>query len=249
MSWERFGTDRSALADSARMECGVCWHVYDPAEGDDMAQIAPGTPFAALPDDWCCPTCDTAKERFLALDDDPAAEIAARLEAVYRRVHATAMRDVPVCNDALAVEAVGLAPWRHGWLGILITPWFINLVYLPGPEPGADWDGFQPGDKAVYAFPAGRFDFVKAEVEGLGRLQSCSLFSPVQEFADQATARLTAQEALKALNDADNVEDLDGTPLLAEEPQSDSRRPRREGMTRRGFLRGGKDQPETGEHA
>jgi rubredoxin len=50
-----------------RMECGVCWEVYDPAQGDDVWQVAPGTPFAALPDHWRCPRCDAARERFLEL--------------------------------------------------------------------------------------------------------------------------------------------------------------------------------------
>lgn len=57
-------------SDGARFECGVCWHVYDPQEGDDAAQIAPGTPFSALSDDWRCPNCDGAKERFLRIGDD-----------------------------------------------------------------------------------------------------------------------------------------------------------------------------------
>lgn len=50
------------------MECRICWHVYDPAEGDELGQVPPGTPFAALPADWRCPQCDAAKEMFLALD-------------------------------------------------------------------------------------------------------------------------------------------------------------------------------------
>ena len=39
----------------AIMECKICWTPYDPAEGDDTRQIAPGTPFVALPEDWKCP--------------------------------------------------------------------------------------------------------------------------------------------------------------------------------------------------
>ncbi|MBS1168080.1 MAG: Rubredoxin-type Fe(Cys)4 protein [Proteobacteria bacterium] len=53
-----------------RWECGVCWTVYDPAEGDDVAQVEPGTPFEALPDDWRCPHCDGSKLKFLRIDDD-----------------------------------------------------------------------------------------------------------------------------------------------------------------------------------
>jgi rubredoxin len=52
-----------------RMECGVCWTVYDPAEGDALGRVVPGTPFAALPEDWRCPTCDAPRSQFLRLDD------------------------------------------------------------------------------------------------------------------------------------------------------------------------------------
>ena len=57
-----------ATTDSTRMECRICWHVYDPAEGDELGQVPPGTPFAELPAQWRCPNCDAAKELFLVLD-------------------------------------------------------------------------------------------------------------------------------------------------------------------------------------
>jgi rubredoxin len=48
----------------------VCWHVYDPSEGDPVWQIPPGTPFAQLPDHWTCPNCSTTKDGFLVMSDD-----------------------------------------------------------------------------------------------------------------------------------------------------------------------------------
>lgn len=54
-------------APETRMECGVCWHVYDPAEGDSVWQIEPGVAFADLPPDWRCPECDAPREKFLRL--------------------------------------------------------------------------------------------------------------------------------------------------------------------------------------
>lgn len=50
-----------------KMECGVCWQVYDPALGDEQWQIPPGTPFAALPPHWTCPHCSAQQERFLVV--------------------------------------------------------------------------------------------------------------------------------------------------------------------------------------
>jgi rubredoxin len=64
-----YGGDAARLAADARLECGICWSVYDPAEGDAVMQVPPGTSFAALPAHWRCPTCDAPKEKFLVLAD------------------------------------------------------------------------------------------------------------------------------------------------------------------------------------
>ncbi|WP_139559220.1 rubredoxin [Methylotetracoccus oryzae] len=58
------------VAENARLECGVCWWVYDPAEGDPSTQVPPGTPFSHLPDHWRCPQCDGAPEKFLVVRDE-----------------------------------------------------------------------------------------------------------------------------------------------------------------------------------
>jgi len=55
---------------TARLECKVCWHVYDPALGDPVWQIPPGTPFSSLPGHWTCPNCSTPRDDFLLLSDD-----------------------------------------------------------------------------------------------------------------------------------------------------------------------------------
>jgi rubredoxin len=59
----------SRLSDETRLECRICWQVYDPAEGDEIEQIPPGTPFSQLPDYWRCPQCDSEKGMFLPIDD------------------------------------------------------------------------------------------------------------------------------------------------------------------------------------
>lgn len=62
--------EQVAAGPEARFECGICWHVYDPAEGDPLAQVPPGTPFAALPAQWTCPECDAPRHKFMVLADD-----------------------------------------------------------------------------------------------------------------------------------------------------------------------------------
>ncbi len=44
--------------------CDVCGYVYDPEVGDPSQNIAPGTPFEDLPEDWVCPECGAPKDMF-----------------------------------------------------------------------------------------------------------------------------------------------------------------------------------------
>jgi rubredoxin len=53
-----------------RMECGICWHVYDPAMGDSVWQVSAGTSFADLPKDWRCPVCDAPQDKYMKLDHE-----------------------------------------------------------------------------------------------------------------------------------------------------------------------------------
>jgi rubredoxin len=44
--------------------CEVCGYVYDEAAGDPEHNIAPGTKFEDLPEDWVCPICGVGKDQF-----------------------------------------------------------------------------------------------------------------------------------------------------------------------------------------
>lgn len=61
--------DVSRIDDQTKMECKICWYVYDPAQGDAQWQIPAGTPFSALPAHWRCPNCDGDSEQFMVLID------------------------------------------------------------------------------------------------------------------------------------------------------------------------------------
>ena len=50
-----------------KWEC-PCGYIYDPAEGDPDNNIAEGTAFEDLPDDWVCPKCQAEKEFFFEAD-------------------------------------------------------------------------------------------------------------------------------------------------------------------------------------
>jgi rubredoxin len=57
--------DAARIDAGTKLECKVCWYVYDPARGDTVAQVAPGTPFSELPAHWTCPNCDGGRDQFI----------------------------------------------------------------------------------------------------------------------------------------------------------------------------------------
>jgi [NiFe] hydrogenase assembly HybE family chaperone len=135
---------------------------------------------------------------------NPAQGLAARLallQAVFEDVAATRMAGVPVLNVRLAVQAVGFEPEAADpavALGVLVTPWFMNLLRLP-LDATAQATMAAPGAKREHDCGPHRLEFIGALEPALGRYEMSSLFSPMFEFADQAAALATAREVLAQL--------------------------------------------------
>jgi len=193
------------ISHQAIMECKICWTPYDPAEGDEFRQVDPGTPFFALPEDWSCPNCEAPKAQFMVLEDPgaeslrEAAEIAAvteKLVADFTEVWHAKMRDVPLVNKALRVEAIGFRKWEGTILGVLVSPWFMNLIQLPD---GEDWSHLIAGEKEIVAFPSGEYEFLHNTREMTGGYKACSLFSPMGEFTRHKDATDVARAVMEAL--------------------------------------------------
>ena len=58
---QQLGSDAS----SHSYECRSCGYRYDPSEGVAKLNIARGTAFTALPDDFLCPVCRSSKAAFV----------------------------------------------------------------------------------------------------------------------------------------------------------------------------------------
>ena len=117
------------------------------------------------------------------------ADLVARYEAIYRE----RMRDLPIVNPLLAVEAVGFEQWEDQDLGVLITPWFMNLVLLPDSQRLAD---LPQGERVECFFPSGPCELTVYQDEELGSYLAAVLFRTVADFPDQDIARAVAEEAL-----------------------------------------------------
>ena len=137
------------------------------------------------------------------------------LEGIYRKIHREHMLGLPILNPALEVEAVGLAPFRGLWVGILITQWFMNLMLLSG----------------TVRCP------VLAEAE-IGSCQVYSLFSPMREFANQEQARAAAQAVLNGLFTEIVRVEPEPVQIHPAGPLAEMRAAVAAPMTKRDFLRG-----------
>lgn len=161
---------------------------------------------------------------------NPAPDPSPALEAVYRAA-AQRMQGLPVVHPGLQVQVLGFRPWEGQWLGVVVTPWCMNLTLAP--REIERWQPLAVGAKRRLRFPAGDYEFIGAHDAALGDYQICSLFSPMERFADQAGATLVATLALDALLD----------PANAETPPQPVDQPRADGGTavadpsRRDFLR------------
>jgi [NiFe] hydrogenase assembly HybE family chaperone len=154
----------------------------------------------------------------------------AALERVFAGIAATRMAGLPMNNPALRVEAVDFRDWHGVWVGVLITPWAINLMLLPGPGGGVRALG--PDEKQRWRFPSGEYEFMGGHDEELGAYQSCSLFSPAFEFAAHEDARTMAEATMHGLMSAVETAAPAAAVVRADDAPVDR------SLSRRGFLRG-----------
>ena len=119
------------------------------------------------------------------------------LEQRFQQILELQMQGIAVLNPALTVQAYGFKAIQNDWLGIMITPWFMNLMLLPNST--GLWTNARPGESLSRNYPYGQFDFTLGHDSALGHYGQCSLFSPMLEFADQYAAIIAAEAILKAL--------------------------------------------------
>lgn len=141
------------------------------------------------------------------------------LQAVFSEVATTRMAGLPLCHPGLQVEALGFEPLRQAdavasglfsadnaqalclWLpplaiGVLLTPWCMNLVSLPIEREDTP---HRAGHSRRLVLGGHALSFTTAHESALGSFGACSLFSPMQDFADAQAARETAMAVLDGL--------------------------------------------------
>jgi len=164
--------------------------------------------------------------------------IESKLEAVFNVIASTRMAGLPICNEAVQVQAVGFRVWQEHWVGVLITPWTISLVMLPGEK--ASLKPLGADEKMTWEFPSGCYEFMGLQEPALGICQICSLISPVIDIerhedavsiAEQLMDTLFAAEISDQVRDAQRREHLEAARLKGETVKDKT-------LSRRDFLRG-----------
>ena len=161
-------------------------------------------------------------------EDLEAAELSARLEEHFAELFERCMKEMPICNPHLRVACVGFRPFGDFNLGIVLTPWFMNVC--ASPRAGAPKVEDRPGATRGLRLPSGNVDFLATDLDGFDRLLFASLFSPMEDFVDHAAALATAEAAMDAL-----MQPPQAAPPAPEPPKKQA-----VAMDRRAFFRFGR---------
>ena len=139
--------------------------------------------------------------------------------------------DQPVTNPSLTCRAVAFSRYRGDWLGVVVTPLFMDLFLLPG---GGDlWGDIPAGQRRYVELPGGTVPFTAADDPMIGPYQHSPLVAPVSALPDMAAALKLAHEAMRGIcGEASSATtataDREAQPAVAAD---------REINSRRGFLR------------
>ncbi len=124
-------------------------------------------------------------------------QIAATIEKTFTEIHLENMQGIPILNPAIEIQAVGFQHYQNRVIGVIITPWLMNVVILPAEDE--DWSGMELGHKQPHKFPSKTCKFMINHIEGIGSCQTHSLYSPMRDFACHEQALGMAQDFLDTL--------------------------------------------------
>ncbi|MFV0576870.1 MAG: [NiFe]-hydrogenase assembly chaperone HybE [Vibrio sp.] len=131
-----------------------------------------------------------------------AEQTKARIENVYQNILEQEMQSMPFIAQNIGIEMVGLQQYQDHWLGVMITPWMMNLMILPiqnnqvQNEQGL-WPDLHVGEEVGIRLAGNDYRFYASEVEGIGQFLACSLMSPISGIANHAQAVQLATDVMR----------------------------------------------------
>ncbi len=180
------------------------------------------------------PTTQASRE---AVTINPAwSERVRLLQALFDDIAQTRMQGLPFLHTGIKVQAVGFEQSVENpelAYGVLITPWFMNLVALPLENQSCQ----SVGKASSHQLGHENIEFLTAYETAIGQFEFCSLFSPMFDFENQQAAIETAMTFLQMIRTPVNSVAADSAVVA---PQAAVERPsRRAFFTGRGSVQGG----------
>nr|WP_278989005.1 hydrogenase-2 assembly chaperone [Plesiomonas shigelloides] len=152
---------------------------------------------------------------------------AALLEQTFSEIAQGEMQTLPFFRAQVPVRALGFQCYEGQWVGVMLTPWMLSILVLPGLDQV--WDSRPQGERLGLRLPFGNAVFHVCEIEAIGQYLSCSLMSPLDpamsaEQALQLATDVSRQVLAIPVTDVDAPQNLSRRALLsgrryAAEPQ------------------------------
>ncbi|QPE16878.1 hydrogenase-2 assembly chaperone [Providencia rettgeri] len=118
------------------------------------------------------------------------------VEAAFTRVAEQSMHDLSFLHPTMPVHASEFALFEGQWVGVVITPWMLSAIILPGPEQY--WPRRVVGDKVGLILPYGEMTYTVGELDGLTQYFACSLMSPLEK-------KLTPEQGIHLTDDCQRI--------------------------------------------
>lgn len=169
---------RQEVADGTRLECGICWTVYDLPTATRCPRHAARRSRRCLPTEMRRTRNQVYGDRVIICDAVVAAN-EVNAVAWHKRL-----------AKAPSAARIGCRRFNGTILDIMLTP-----VVIPAGETARE----VAGSTLRVRLPAAAIDFSSGEVAEVGRIASCSLLSPVFAFTGVPSVLATAKAGLAEL--------------------------------------------------
>lgn len=137
---------------------------------------------------------DKNVEEYSGYPENPGALVQQAFEKVAQTEDMLAL---PFYHRDIQVKSIDFQLFEEQWIGVVLTPWMMNIVILPGPTQ--IWPQRQIGDKLGLQFPRGKVLFIVGEMDEIGQYLSCSVKSPLDQHIGALIYEQLAQDVLKDL--------------------------------------------------
>jgi len=141
-----------------------------------------------------------------------------KVDTYFNEVYENSMSDLPIVNHKLDVAVISFSQLKPGrYLGVLVTPWFINMLFKLVDDTGEDLHKTiftqKTGETVQLKFPAGQYEFIVNYDDALGYFYSCALVSDMHTLNSQEDALTLANECKSLLFDNTMSEPAEEQPL------------------------------------